>query len=296
MVFRFGGESLLTSDKMSSELRRNGTFFLSIPPRATGIVLATGGGRMVVYPHMKRFGSISFICSTLLLSACTLTQQQQQQFPLSAEEIEARQQAARELDAALVQEQERLQKEAEQEARTREEEEKAKQAQAAAPAPTEAEKARHRAEQEILAAEKEQAHAEETASREKEDDSARPAARLFTTRGIQQAEEPAGRQEEITPTAEQQKAAQALLNRQPASAPTSEPAPEKQADKPAELKLPGSVTGGALRQHRFGPPAETLHDDDDEEQLPNSVELRGLRSPSMKGRLPLNIDGKINKN
>ena len=301
MVFRFGGKSLLTSDKMSRELRRNGTFFLSHPPRATGIVLATGGGRMIVYPHMKRIGSISCICFTLLLSACTLTQQQQQQQPpLSAEEIEARQQAARELDTALIQEQERLQKEAERKARAQEEE--AKRTEAVEPAPTEAEKARHRAEQEILAAEMEQARAEEAGTEEKADTSARPAARLFTTRGRQQPEDTADQQEEIIPTAEQQKAAQELLNKKPATTPrplpppAAEPAPQKPADKPAELKLPGSVTGGALRQHRFGPPAETLQDDDDEEQLPNSVELRGLRSPSMKGRLPLNIDGKINKN
>ena len=39
-------------------------------------------------------------------------------------------------------------------------------------------------------------------------------------------------------------------------------------------------------------------DDDDTSafSLPNSVELRGLRSPSMRGQLPMNIDGKIIKN
>ena len=75
-----------------------------------------------------------------------------------------------------------------------------------------------------------------------------------------------------------------------APAPVPEPAPVRD-----ELQLPGSELGGGLRTRRFAPPEEAISRDDNDAPLPNSVELRGLRSPVMKGRLPMNIDGKIIK-
>ena len=62
-----------------------------------------------------------------------------------------------------------------------------------------------------------------------------------------------------------------------------------------EVQLPGSELSGGLRTRRFAPPEEAISRDDNDEPLPNTVEMRGLRSPVMKGNLPMNIDGKIIK-
>ena len=104
--------------------------------------------------------------------------------------------------------------------------------------------------------------------------------------------------EEIAPTPEQQEAARKMLEQEAAPAPRKKAAPAP-VPEPApvrdELQLPGSELRGGLRTRRFAPPEEAISRDDNDEPLPNSVELRGLRSPVMKGRLPMNIDGKIIK-
>lgn len=104
--------------------------------------------------------------------------------------------------------------------------------------------------------------------------------------------------EEIAPTPEQQEAARKMLEQEAAPAPRKKAAPAP-VPEPApvrdELQLPGSELGGGLRTRRFAPPEEAISRDDNDAPLPNSVELRGLRSPVMKGRLPMNIDGKIIK-
>lgn len=104
--------------------------------------------------------------------------------------------------------------------------------------------------------------------------------------------------EEIAPTPEQQEAARKMLEQEPAPAPRKKAAPAP-VPEPApvrdELQLPGSELRGGLRTRRFAPPEEAISRDDNDAPLPNSVELRGLRSPVMKGRLPMNIDGKIIK-
>ncbi|MBQ9830130.1 MAG: hypothetical protein IJO38_07290, partial [Akkermansia sp.] len=69
---------------------------------------------------MKRLFPISCIGSIVLLSSCTLTQQQA---PLSAEDAAAQSRAASELDAALIQEEIRLIKEAREEEKRRAREE-----------------------------------------------------------------------------------------------------------------------------------------------------------------------------
>ena len=76
LVFRFGGKSLLTSDKMSRELHRNGAFFrhaaVGRPSRDRNSA-CHARGRMIVYLRMKRTVILTFISSALLLNSCTHT-------------------------------------------------------------------------------------------------------------------------------------------------------------------------------------------------------------------------------
>ncbi|MBO5684158.1 MAG: hypothetical protein J6R92_04355, partial [Akkermansia sp.] len=172
----------------------------------------------------------------------------------------------------------------------------------------EEEKARKDAEQK---ARKEKAAEEKARKSQAKDEvaesSSRRTPRLLSSRGNrhQRPESP----EEIVPTAEQQKTAKELLSKQakskpanaqenskPGQRPTPPPAEEpKNVQDEVMVQLPGSVTTGALRTRRFAPPEETISRDDNDEPLPNSVEMRGFRSPVMKGNLPMNIDGKIIK-
>ena len=56
------------------------------------------------------------------------------------------------------------------------------------------------------------------------------------------------------------------------------------------------VIPGGLRMRRFAPPEEAVSSSDEIAPTPNSVELHGFRSPSLKGgKLPMNINGKMNK-
>ena len=290
---------------MSRELQRNGIFFLQRLARATGIVLATQGAGMVLYPRMKRLFPISCIGSIILLSSCTLTQQQA---PLSAEDAAAQSRAASELDAALIQEEIRLIKEAreEEKRRAREEaeqkarEEAEEKAREEAEARAEAEE-RAREEAEARAAEEERAR-EEAEARAAEEERTRTDAeeqqeagndrtpQLLSSRRKQKAEE-----EIITPTAEQQEAARKMLAEQAVKNQDKKKAAPVTEHEQEEVQLPGSELRGGLRTRRFAPPEEAISRDDNDEPLPNSVELRGLRSPVMKGNLPMNIDGKIIK-
>ena len=303
---------------------------------------------------MKRLGSISCICSTILLSACSLHQPQP---TLTDEDIAAQLRAACELDTALeleekrlieeeqaalkAREEERARRNAEEKAREEaerkaEEEEEARrvaeekareEAERKAEEEEEArrvaeEKAREEAERKAEEEEKARKDAEQKARKEKAaeekarksqakdevaESSSRRTPRLLSSRGNrhQKPESP----EEIVPTAEQQKTAKELLSKQakskpanaeknskPGQRPTSPPAEEpKNVQDEVVVQLPGSVTTGALRTRRFAPPEETISRDDNDEPLPNSVEMRGFRSPVMKGNLPMNIDGKIIK-
>ena len=304
---------------MSRELQRNGIFFLQRLARATGIVLATQGAGMVLYPRMKRLFPISCIGSIILLSSCTLTQQQA---PLSAEDAAAQSRAASELDAALIQEEIRLIKEAreeekrrareeaEQKAREEAEEKAREEAEARAEAEERAreeaearaaEEERAREEAEARAAEEERAR-EEAEARAAEEERTRTDAeeqqeagndrtpQLLSSRRKQKAEE-----EIITPTAEQQEAARKMLAEQAVKNQDKKKAAPVTEHEQEEVQLPGSELRGGLRTRRFAPPEEAISRDDNDEPLPNSVELRGLRSPVMKGNLPMNIDGKIIK-
>ena len=103
------------------------------------------------------------------------------------------------------------------------------------------------------------------------------------------------------PSDEQQAAALALLATQSPLEAKEKPKPRKEktvAKKKATPRQEEKYTAdvrSSLRTHTYTP---TSQDEDDTSafSLPNSVELRGLRSPSMRGQLPMNIDGKIIKN
>ncbi|MBQ6941340.1 MAG: hypothetical protein IJN23_02115 [Akkermansia sp.] len=268
---------------------------------------------------MKRLFPISCIGSIILLSSCTLTQQQA---PLSAEDAAAQSRAASELDAALIQEEIRLIKEAreeekrrareeaEQKAREEAEEKAREEAEARAEAEERAreeaearaaEEERAREEAEARAAEEERAR-EEAEARAAEEERTRTDAeeqqeagndrtpQLLSSRRKQKAEE-----EIITPTAEQQEAARKMLAEQAVKNQDKKKAAPVTEHEQEEVQLPGSELRGGLRTRRFAPPEEAISRDDNDEPLPNSVELRGLRSPVMKGNLPMNIDGKIIK-
>ena len=256
---------------------------------------------------MKRVGSISCICTTLLLSSCSLTQQHP---PLTDAELAAQKRAAIELDAALEAEEARLAREAREaelaraaEEARREAEKKAREEaeRLAEEAERQAEEAREQAEEAARQAAEEEAERREAEEAARETGSeARRTPTLLNSRGQKPAAK-SEKQEDIRPTAEQQEAARALLAQKPATSRTPEPEAEqkpapKAATQPEEAELPGSVMRGALRTRRFAPPEEAISRDNDDEPLPNSVELRGLRSPVMKDKLPMNIDGKIIKN
>ena len=242
---------------------------------------------------MKRVGSISCICTTLLLSSCSLTQQHP---PLTDAELAAQKRAAIELDAALEAEEARLAREAREaelaraaEEARREAEKKAREEaeRLAEEAERQAEEAREQAEEAARQAAEEEAERREAEEAARETGSeAKRTPTLLNSRGQKPAAK-SEKQEDIRPTAEQQEAARALLAQKPAP---------KAATQPEEAELPGSVMRGALRTRRFAPPEEAISRDNDDEPLPNSVELRGLRSPVMKDKLPMNIDGKIIKN
>lgn len=276
---------------------------------------------------MKRIGPISCMCSALLLSSCTLTQQQA---PLSTEDAAARQRAASELDLALQIEEKRLLEEARQEAEriAREEAEQQAREEAEEKARQEAEakaEAEERAREEAEEKARQEAEAREEAeerAREEAEEKARAAAEEAARKEQTKAKEKASKSEEtgrkdtvpqllnnrprkdkqeesVTPSAEQQKKAMEMLSKQPQKAPAAKPEPKNapaQSESPQEeMQLPGSVMNGGLRTRRFAPPEEAISRDDNDEPMPNTVELRGLRSPVMKGSLPMNIDGKMIK-
>lgn len=78
---------------------------------------------------------------------------------------------------------------------------------------------------------------------------------------------------------------------------TVAPEPMPIADPAAvEAATDSGIIPGGLRMRRFAPPEEAVSSSDEAEPAPNSVELHGFRSPSLKGgKLPMNINGKINK-
>lgn len=104
----------------------------------------------------------------------------------------------------------------------------------------------------------------------------------------------------ISPTAEQQAAARDLLTSTPAPAPRRS---RRAASAPAEVEpaytapvaaattsgIPGR---GGLRMGRFAPPEEGSSTAEGNTPLPNAAERHGLRSPSLPGSLPMDIDGR----
>lgn len=74
------------------------------------------------------------------------------------------------------------------------------------------------------------------------------------------------------------------------------PAAENGEDVSVSVESPSEAIPGGLRMGRFAPPEEAVSSSENDVPAPNSVELHGLRSPNLKGgKLPMSIDGKINK-
>lgn len=96
------------------------------------------------------------------------------------------------------------------------------------------------------------------------------------------------------PSSEQQEAARALLSGQgDSSLPTVSTAgeiPEPLADSTSDNSLPG---GRGLRMGTLAPPEEAASSSENAAPRPNSVERRGLRSPSFPKGLPMDINGKL---
>ncbi len=122
-----------------------------------------------------------------------------------------------------------------------------------------------------------------------------PKANQTETKGTNKADIP-------TPTAEQQKAAEQLLEETP-HAPTAadneglppmlvSPAPET---PPAPAVSTNSVPlpGGGLRMGSIVPQEDPASVGDAPAPTANSAERFGLRSPKMPSKLPMGIDGKI---
>lgn len=122
------------------------------------------------------------------------------------------------------------------------------------------------------------------------------------------AEKPAGEEPDelstAVPSNEQQEAARALLHEQEGSGseingPENIPLPtvsadgeipEPVADSTSAYPFPG---GGGLRMGTLAPPEEAASSSDNAAPKPNSVEKRGLRSPSLPKGLPMDINGKL---
>ena len=267
---------------------------------------------MLVYPRMKRIGTISCISSIILLSSCTLTQQQ---LPVNQEDAAAQLRAAQELDLALEQEQQTILEEAreaaeaaekarlEAEAREAAEEKAREEAEALAKAQEEAEE---RAREEAETAEEEarrKAEEEEQKIHDAEEQAEQTAddnvPHLLNSRRKGK-KELTKKEEPITPTAEQQEAARQLMQEQKRkeeakAAKASEAKKQAPAPEPVPVVEEKQDLRSTLRMRRFAPPEEEISRSDNDEPLPNSVELRGFRSPTMKSKLPMNIDGKIIK-
>lgn len=101
---------------------------------------------------------------------------------------------------------------------------------------------------------------------------------------------------EVAPTPAQQAAAQKALRETPAI-------PEPRTESATSLLTPGvddtpdytpAPARNGLRLGNFAPPEEAASRAESTTPRPNAVELRGLRSPMLRGgRLPMDINGKL---
>lgn len=101
---------------------------------------------------------------------------------------------------------------------------------------------------------------------------------------------------EVAPTPAQQAAAQKALRETPSI-------PEPRTESDTSLLTPGvddtpdyapAPTRNGLRLGNFAPPEEAASRAESTKPRPNAVELRGLRSPMLRGgRLPMDINGKL---
>lgn len=122
------------------------------------------------------------------------------------------------------------------------------------------------------------------------------------------AETPATKKEQkattVTPTAEQQTAAEALLvpeksgvtyveaTQSTLQLPSEAPAYEAPTYQPT-TSIPGR---SGLRMGHFAPPEEAASTGENKAPTPNAVDMHGLRSPSLPKNLPLDVNGQSKKN
>lgn len=101
----------------------------------------------------------------------------------------------------------------------------------------------------------------------------------------------------ILPSPEQQEAAASLLQ-EGAGAPIPDPAVAGgDASAAVPYASPSGIPGGSgLRMRRFAPPEEASSAGEQAPPAPNTVEQHGLRSPSLPGSLPMDINGKLTGN
>ncbi len=105
----------------------------------------------------------------------------------------------------------------------------------------------------------------------------------------------------ISPSREQQEAAEALLKEgaeapipAPTTVTTGAAVPGTTADGAPLPASPTGIPGGSgLRLRHFAPPEEASSSSELPPPAPNSVEQHGLRSPSLPGALPMDINGKL---
>lgn len=114
----------------------------------------------------------------------------------------------------------------------------------------------------------------------------------------------------ITPTAEQMAAAEQLLAEQPDEPAQTTHQKKTKLRKKTKHEVEEDYTAPAvtientsgipgrsgMRQNGVAPMEESISSGENELPLPNAAERHGLRSPSLPNALPLNIDGKTNRN
>ena len=117
------------------------------------------------------------------------------------------------------------------------------------------------------------------------------------------AETPATKKEQkattVTPTAEQQTAAEALLVPEKSDV-TYVEATQSTMELPSNTPVYQPTTSipgrSGLRMGHFAPPEEAASTGENKAPAPNAADMHGLRSPSLPKNLPLDVNGQSKKN
>lgn len=109
----------------------------------------------------------------------------------------------------------------------------------------------------------------------------------------------ASNEQQATPTEQQQASAAAILQQQQTGCTTVPASRLMPLEEAATSQATESVTTGipgrsGLRLGRFAPPEEAASTKDANAITPNTAEQRGLRSPALPTKLPLDVNGQSN--